>query len=381
MRSLEPATVQTVQVERSGIEAVDQLGEEWRQLCGRSEWDEPFYRPEWIAAYLRAFVPDGKLLLLTARLEERLTGVLPLLEESKLFYGIPVKMLRAPANVHSCRFDLVRAAGSGGTGAVEQIWEAVAAIPDWDVIEFPYMPRTGAASEFLNAARASGFLVGLYDSHQTPIITGLRGTDAIPRKPHLRQNLRRRRRIAEQTGALRLRHCTSANPVEMERFYQLEASGWKGKAGTAILSSPRTLRFYSEIAQAGSRFGYLSLYLLECGERLLAAHFGLQYRDRYYAPKVAYDEQLARLGPGQLIVDAILEDIRSQGFVEFDFLGPWMEWKGEWTDVLRPHAFGYVFRPGVRGRMLYWLRLCAMPRLRRWVNHPRLARLRKARSL
>src|SRR5262244_571341 len=112
-----------VSAETGGVEVIEVLAEEWRRLCEEGQCDEPFYRPEWIAAYVRAFARQAKVVVVTARVEGELKAVLPLIEEGSLFCGIPVKKLRGAANVHSCRFDMVCAPGAEGEAAVRAIWK------------------------------------------------------------------------------------------------------------------------------------------------------------------------------------------------------------------------------------------------------------------
>src|SRR5262245_29330847 len=94
-----------------GVEIIERLAEEWRALCAEGPCDQPFFRPEWVAAYVHAFASEKKLLILTARVDGRLRAVLPLVEEWAFFHGLPVRMLRGASNAHSGRFDLVRGAG------------------------------------------------------------------------------------------------------------------------------------------------------------------------------------------------------------------------------------------------------------------------------
>ena len=44
--------------------------------------------------------------------------------------------------------------------------------------------------------------------------------------------------------------------------FELEGSGWKVEQGTAILSSPRTLRFYTEVGRWAAERGMLRLFFL-----------------------------------------------------------------------------------------------------------------------
>jgi CelD/BcsL family acetyltransferase involved in cellulose biosynthesis len=331
---------------------VDRIAEQWRELCAEGPSNEPFYRPEWIGAYIRAFAPDDKLLLITAGMNGRLKGLLPLLENRVLSYGVPLKKFRGAANVHSCRFDLIRGAGRDGDAAVMAIWDFLKNLSDWDLVELPDVPQGGSAEQLLWAAQKDGFPTGQWESMRSPYIV-LAGRDPRERDARFRQNLRRRSRKATADRSMCLHRLDRADPNILQRFYDLESGGWKGKKGTAIASSEETRKFYSEIARAAEHFGYLSLYFLEFNNSTAAGHFGLTYGSRYYSVKVAYDETYKEYGPGHLLVGAILRDCLERGVSEFDFLGPWMEWKAKWAVQARPHAFCYIFRKGLLGRTLH----------------------------
>jgi len=369
--------IEPAQIERGDVHLIERIAAQWLQLCKEATNDEPFYRPEWVGAYLRAFEPRGGLLLVTAHMEERLMGVLPLIEENTLFCGFPVRMLRGAANVHSCRFDLVRASGPDGELAVKAIWETIKKDTTWDVIELPYVPSGGAAEQLLRLASGDGFLTGQTESDETPYIPNLQHSMLRSGHSHFQSNVRRRMRKAREQWPVRLNRVVTTDPAALERFYELESSGWKGKSKTAIACSPAIRRFYDAIAKAGAQAGYFSLYLLEFGDTVVAGHFGLAYNGHYYSPKVAYDERFAAYGPGHLIVDAILRDIADRGFQGYDFLGPRMEWKTEWTKDLRGHSFCYVFRPGLFGSILYSARLKVREKLAEFARRAAFARVQK----
>jgi CelD/BcsL family acetyltransferase involved in cellulose biosynthesis len=367
MMAGETETLQIAAREYQGdIRLFEQHAGPWLDLCRQAENDEPFFRPEWIAAYVRAFEPRSSVLLVAAFRNDHMTAVLPLLRQKTLFCGLPVRMLRGAANEHSCRFDLIRAAGEDGQAGTKAVWELLKERGDWDVIELPYVPSGGAAEQLLRLADQDSFLTGQWESYRTPVIPLLSSdtSEAIPSDRHFQQNLRRRIRKAKANGTMRLRRIDDLNGIELEKFYQLERSGWKGRGHSAIACSVATQQFYNEVARSASQFGYFSLYLLEMNDAVVAGHFGLRYRGKYYSPKVAYDENYATYGPGHIIVDGILRDILSEGFNEFDFLGPWMKWKAEWARDSRAHSFCYIFRPGVVGHALYSMRLRLLKSLR-----------------
>jgi CelD/BcsL family acetyltransferase involved in cellulose biosynthesis len=364
---------------RGDVGLVDRIAEDWRSLLERSSGNEPFYGPEWVGAYLRAFTPPGELLLLTARTEGRLDAILPLMDQRTWFCGIPARKLTSANNVHCCRFDLVRCAGPAGEHAAKALWECLRESTDWDVIELLDVPDGGSVELLLEAAEKDGFLTGKWASIRSPFVplSGLGATGAVPKRSHFRQNLRRTTRRAEALGPLRLSRFDCADPVALERFFDLEKSGWKGKSGTAIACGASTRRFYTEIAHAAERLGYLSLYLLEFGQTLVAGQFGLTYKGRYCVPKIGYDESYAGYGPGHIMVNAVLRDCVQRGLHEFDFLGPKMDWKSEWASEERAHSHCYVFRAGLYGQALYTAKLRVMATLRKAAHTPAGTALRR----
>jgi CelD/BcsL family acetyltransferase involved in cellulose biosynthesis len=152
-----------------------------------------------------------------------------------------------------------------------------------------------------------------------------------------------------------VRRVDEFDPESFRRFCDVEASGWKGRAKTAIASAADTLRFYEEVAREAARLGYLTFYFLESNGRTVAAQFGLTYRGRYFLVKAGYDESFAKFGPGHLLVLAVLRDCWQRGLWEFDFLGPWMEDEARWTERARAVEHAWILRKGLYGRLLHTL--------------------------
>jgi CelD/BcsL family acetyltransferase involved in cellulose biosynthesis len=363
-------------IDRGGVEVVERLAEPWVNLCREGPSDSPFCRPEYIAVYLRTFERKSKVVLASAGDGERLRAVLPLVEERAWFCGFPVRRLRGAANIYSCRFDM--AVGSGDSrAATGRIWNALRDEGGWDLIELPDVPSGGAAEQLLELAAEDGFLTGKYETVRTPYIPCLTEQALSPSHKHFRKNLARRKRNAQARWEVRLRRIETDDPVELQRFYDVEKGGWKGSQKSAIACDRATREYHDGIARAAAAHQYFSLYLLEFGGKVAAGHFGLSYAGRYYFPKSAYDETYSAFSPGHLIVEGILEDLLARGFTEFDFLGPWAEWKGEWAPAIRSHSNCYVIRPGLFGRTLYEAKFSAMAGLRRLARRPAVMQLRR----
>jgi len=348
----------SVQAERGGVEVVDLLGDEWRRLFDEGCCQEPFCRPEWIAAYIRAFAAQEKVVVVTARVGGVLRAVLPLIETRTVFCGLPVTTLRGAANAHSCRFDMVRSAGMEGDAAVLAVWRFLRKLQGWDLIELPHVPEGGALEGLAAAARLDGFPVGEKESMRSPYLPlSWIGSGQDPlllqTTSGFRANIRRKGRQIQGRGDLVMRRVNTADANWLQTFYDLERSGWKGREGTAIACSEETRQFYDEIARNGERFGYLSLSFLEFNGHTIAAQFGITHGGRYFMPKLAFDENYRQYGPGHLLIHAIMRDCVARGLSEYDFTGPWAEYKAKWTSTTRVHSTLTIFRQGFPGWVLH----------------------------
>lgn len=337
---------------RGSVDVIDRVAPEWRALCAEGPHDEPFYRPEWIAAYLRAFEPQAKVVLVTVRRGGHLRAVLPLIEDKIGLLGVGATRLRGPVNEHSNRLDLIHGEGDSAW-AIETAWRALANMPDWDVIEVRDVPAEGAFHGLLDCALDAGYAVSRRETLRSPYIPldghGLTKGYSPP-DASFRRNLRRGRRKLESLGPVRLVRRETANPEALTRFFSTELRGWKGRSGTAIACQPETERFYVDVSNAASQLGYFALYELWCGDTPIAFDLGFVLKGRYFVPKVAYDEGFKTVGPGHLIIGEILRDLQARRMTELDMLGHTDPYKSRWTDLYRQHFHCHIFRRGPAGR-------------------------------
>ena len=356
---------------RGGVEVVERWAEEWRNLCDDAVEDQPFYRPEWIAAHIKAFSPHAKVVLLTVSSGGRFLFVLPLLQEWAVFSGIPVRKFRAPVNSHSCRFDAVRHSGPQGDAAVAAAWNHLQNLRDWDLLEIQDVPEGGTISALARAASENAFhavRVPNLRNPYVPIPADPADLKNLPINARLRGKLRAIRRELDTQGGWKFLRIDKADQAALDRFYELESSGWKGREGSAIACNPNTRQFYNEISKCAERFGYFCLYSLELKGELLAAHFGLSHRGRYFSPKVAYNEKLPQYASGHLIVSEILQDCASRGICEYDITGVNDEWKMKWTSQARDKIIYFIFRKGLLGSLAHTVRFRMRPAVKALVQ-------------
>ena len=235
---------------------LEQMADEWQSLCEEGPSSQPFYRPEWVLAYLRVFEPASRLVVCTARAGGKLLALLPLIRETRFLGGLPARILRGPANDHSCRFDMVRAPGPQGDAGAAAIWECLKTSAGWDAIELPYVCEGATLNEVYGRARGEGFPTAQWLAWRTAYIplTGPAPKGLAPwlgeTSSQFRHTVHRTGRRLEEKGPVTFRRIDTADPAALRVFYELEQSGWKGAEATAIICDPRITEFYNEVAAA-----------------------------------------------------------------------------------------------------------------------------------
>jgi CelD/BcsL family acetyltransferase involved in cellulose biosynthesis len=372
-----PGMQRAVRVQRGGLELVDQIADEWRLLCDESGDEEVFYRPEWAQAYLQAFEPKADVILISVWSGAKLRGILPLVRRRIIVGGLPIVKLTLPANVHSLRASLTVCPGEEGVAVLQALWQAAKSLPQWDTLDVANVVEGSGLDRLVALAQADGYRTARKRTSQTlhlPITASSAAANSdksaqppwlAGTRPKFRSHLRRAKRQLEEQGTLELKHYNAADPAALEKFYALEASGWKGAEGTAINCLPHTRQFYDAVAQAAARDGYLSLDFLELNGKPIAGHFGFNLRGRYFLAKAGYDETFRRHGPGQLLVNEILSQTRERGLREFDFVGPATWDESRWASARRTNYRVFIFRKGWYGALLYAARISARDTLRR----------------
>jgi CelD/BcsL family acetyltransferase involved in cellulose biosynthesis len=330
------------------------LAEEWNALVKATN-DEPFYRHEFFRVWIDNFASGARLKILTGRDKfGKLSALLPLMEERGSLYGFPVKQLVAIGNTHSCRFDLI---AEEGESAGRAFFEHLMLDRSWHMLQIIDVPKGGNTWHFYNAAAEAGYPVGVWESQRSPYIPLSSSYEELfaGLSVKLRANIRRRRKRLEELGRVSLERVTGGREITkyLEEGFEVERSGWKGEEGTAMAQETNTYGFYTELAHTAAEQDYLSLYFLKLNGRAIAFQYGFTYNYTYYLLKPGYDEFYKAYSPGILLLEEVLKDCIWRGLREFDFLGPNMTWKEDWTEKVRPHDWLFVFRNSSFGNALY----------------------------
>jgi len=128
------------------------------------------------------------------------------------------------------------------------------------------------------------------------------------------KELRRQLRRLGEGGTLTFETAREPSTINMAlaQFLVLEASGWKGRAGTAVHHNADIRTFMGKAIPELAQNGNASVTRLVLNGEAIAALILLKSQDTIWAWKIAYDENVARASPGvQILVhatQALLDD-------------------------------------------------------------------------
>lgn len=290
---MKPGGIGTVVETFSRPEELRTLVPQWEALAAEAADANPFYEPWMMLPALEAFGAEG--LRCVAVWEDGTLGAIFPLQLERRWRGLPVRALRSwrHRNMLACT-PLVRAKTAAKCiGALLQAKLAPVIEFDWTGADgFFY----GALAEAASAARLPWLVT---DAYARAIL--VRGRDPRARfNSNMRNNLKR--------WESRLRAAGKLEPVRLEpggdlerwtrEFMALEASGWKGKAGTALSCREDDRRFVAAAFPEGFRRGKLHITGLDLDGKPLSRHLYVGSDDGAFTLKIAYDEAHASCSPG-----------------------------------------------------------------------------------
>ena len=171
----------------------------------------------------------------------------------------------------------------------------------------------------------------------------------------MRAQVRQRQRKLEREGSLLFRSVTGGPSLDrdLDEFLKLEAAGWKGRSGTAILSQRSTERLYREFAHAAAKEGWLRLNLLELDGTLIAGSYDCMFAQTGYLLKTTFSESHGRFSPGLVLLGEVLQAGIEEDIRGYDFLGDADIYKTRWTSEVRPRMQIFAYRGLARPGYVY----------------------------
>jgi CelD/BcsL family acetyltransferase involved in cellulose biosynthesis len=316
----------------------------WEQLADRIE-ASPFRYPGFVQTWFAAF-GKGRLELATVHRDGRLVAALPLVREND--------RLSTPANWHTPHIGMLAEDGAAGAALAASVLATRA-----QRLTLRFLGAADCAT-FVEAARGAHYHTYERTLLRSPYIDVASGWEAFQQAlgSSTQKAMRRRRRRLAELGAVTLEGYDGRPGSELDTRYaelvELEALGWKGEQGTAIVSQPETLRFYRDVAGWAAARGWLRIHVLRLDGRPIAAALGLRAHGVHASLKIGHDPQHQQLGPGVMLMHDVIREAFEAQMRTVELLGDEDALKRSWTPLVREWCTLEAFSPAFAGRAA-WL--------------------------
>lgn len=294
-----------------------------------------WWRPTWVRAWMQSF-GHGHLTVVTLRRNGELAAIVPLVRVGS--------ELRSTTNYHTPSFGLLARDERSRTALADEMLRLPVRRISIGFLPASHSSLTALASAAVRAGRRHHARV----LERCPYIVPKGDFTAYlsSRGGNLARELRRRERRLRTRGTFTFEVHEGGEDLArlLADGFAVEASGWKGTAGTAIASGQATRSFYESIAQWLSDRGALRLAFLRSADRAIAFDFAIEEAGVHSLLKTGYDPAFRADGPGVLLRAKMIERAFGLGLNRYNFLGHDDPWKRQWSSVVEEQILFQAFR-------------------------------------
>lgn len=322
------------------FDTVEPIADAWDALAD-AVGSTPFVRSGWTRCWLAAFGASG-LIVYTVWRDDQLAALAPLMVHGS--------GLHSPTNAHTPVWGIL----ARDVLAVESLVDAIVADGPSTITFCQFDIDATASIVASKALEDHGYRCRRDSTMRSPYSNVSLPWEHFKQRlsSRRRSQLRRYERRLGDGGAITYEDADGRTDLDglLADGFRIEASGWKGRQGTAIVSQPATSAFYNDVAHWAVSEGMLRLAFLRIAGRPVAFEYLLDHRATVYYLKAGYDDLYARWSPSTLRMQHTLHSATTEADTHlFEWLGHDDAYKLEWADGVRERADVRWFAPTVRG--------------------------------
>ena len=280
------------------------IRDEWVDIYAELPAKSPFLSFEYLCLWYHFFANADDIRLIRVAEQGEILGFLPMVKSRRA----GLRILKSLTNAHCFHCAPLIRVNRG-----EQFARALYATLQneqsaWDIVELACFVSSRSDFDLVSPERLSASGFRFASSEQPNFSIDLRGTfeeyynQTISSK--LRTNLKSRGKRLQAAGGGTYRHFHGTEAVaRFDKFLQLENSGWKGSAGSSIMSLPDSYRkYYRRLVHFLASQDSLHLFFLELGDKPIAGAFGYTENEVFHWFKIGYREEYGEMAPLNLLL-------------------------------------------------------------------------------
>ncbi len=360
--AIEPVRVVTVR----DFDGLQPHMEAWDRLAWESPQGLATMLPAWVTATFRhGLWPQWRWMCCFAYAGEQLIGVMPVVITPHPILGRRRPLLRTYGKLTTSG-DIALASEYASEALEALLEELVRQEPGHVGLDMQAVRHNSPVWPALQNMAAEHLV--LTSARQRFSILDVRGSfeNFIGNFKRMASDLGRFRRKIEKRGKVRIEIVDGpdARVDFLPQFAALEAAGWKGRCGGALLNNPDSLAFHTALVENFAAQERLVWHRIWVDDTLVGAQLALRCNRSLMLPKYTFNEDFAECRVGTLLTEATFRD----GFARADLheINPmskaqahafWHMPDAEYIDLhlVRRAALPMLFHlPSVWSRKVYW---------------------------
>jgi len=357
-RPLLPAEDKTLEVRIGfGLDELGMLAGGWTALTQQRANGRFHHLLSWQASHLKHLERrHASVCFFSFYRHGALVAIVPLRLTWRRVMGLPLRLWELPYHSHVPLCDVVLADREQASEVFAALVRTLNTIDaDWDAVCFP---RLLEDSNALGAVRSERLPRSVTIRTGRSMYFPCRSLETALQNASgdFKRNLRRQRKKLDQQGhvAITIAEDPLALDAAFADFLRLEASGWKGNAGSAIRLQPHLVNFYRELLQPLAADARCIIARLSLNGSAIAAQFGLLAGRTLYLLKIAYDETFSPMAPGSQLLHEVLRYCCDSPEIDQLSLVTGPAWAANrWNPDAMPVWDAYVFNASLSGLGCY----------------------------
>jgi CelD/BcsL family acetyltransferase involved in cellulose biosynthesis len=344
----------------SGSEKLREIAPEWRLLTSRLKLRRHHHHFEWHLALAETF-EQSKFVFPTQYVavfsgDKTLVAIIPFrfyrVEIGSLQFKV-IRLVSDQDDSHIAR-DIVLEPALASTNFLQETVRYLAELePQWDAILFGDILEDSIAAAALQTCP-------LLPHFQTPgggydrmvfLSCGKEDRPFERLSKGFKQNLRTaHNKLRSEKVSFEVARTEKELTHLLSDFLNVEASGWKGAAGTSASQRPDTETFLRMLIRHLGPEAACELHVMRVGDKAISAIFGIVLDRTWFLVRTGYDESYHRVSPGHLVIENLLKRNAASG--QFDTFALYNAplWFLPWKPDRMLKAYNtWVFRPSQRG--------------------------------
>ena len=323
------------------VTKIDKLADipshEWNSLLFKNETNTIFLTHQWISCWMNSLGESKELFVLTARENNRLVGIAPLLIWRKKYILGTARTLDFIGMGESDYCDFI-AEPEKKPEILKAFFDYIVQMrKKWDLVSLDNIPESSSTPGIIHSyfSKTSMELRETVSSRCPTLI--IRGHEEFANKCVTKQDIRKDYNRLRKRGKLEYHLARNIDEIlcELDKFFEFHEDRRLILGDRSRFMTSQAREFYKRLVEMLHPKGWLRFDILRFNDKPISYHFGFIYNNSLLYYTTTWNLDFYKYSPGYVLFRFILDDCIRKKLLEFDFLKGTEPYKERFSNEVR----------------------------------------------